>query len=256
MSERVNWSREEHILAFNLYNQISFGTIHIRNPQIQKLAKVLGRTVGSVSYKLANFARLDPALMARGIRGATHGAKGEEAVWEEFASDPESLAFECQRLMAARLGEDLTTYAEVETRDLPKVGMEREAIVRLRVNQGFFRRRVVSAYDGQCCVTGLSNPELLVASHIIPWAEDVGNRLNPRNGLCLNRLHDAVFDRYLMWVDEDFVVHLSSRLVKKAKKPTEALDWIMSFDKKPLFLPKQFRPDPALLKRHAERFVR
>src|SRR2546423_13325831 len=83
-----NWSREEHILAFNLYSQIPFGTIHVRNPKIKALARLLGRSIGSVSYKLANFARLDPSLQRRGIRGLPHGAKGEEEVWNEFAQQP------------------------------------------------------------------------------------------------------------------------------------------------------------------------
>ena len=46
-----NWSREEHIIAFNLYSQIPFGSIHMRNPKVIELAAVLGRKVGSVSYK-------------------------------------------------------------------------------------------------------------------------------------------------------------------------------------------------------------
>ena len=55
------WDRDEHIVAFNLYNRIPFGSIHMRNPQIVELAAVLARKVGSVSYKLANFARLEVA---------------------------------------------------------------------------------------------------------------------------------------------------------------------------------------------------
>jgi len=82
--EGEKWTREEHIIAFNLYSQIPFGTIHMRNPKVIELAAVLGRSAGSVSYKLSNFARLDPALQARGIRGSQHGAKGEEAIWDEF----------------------------------------------------------------------------------------------------------------------------------------------------------------------------
>src|ERR1043165_629362 len=66
------------ILAFNLYSQIPFGTIHIRNPKVIELAKLHPRSVGAASWKLANFARLDPALKARGIKGARRGAKGEE----------------------------------------------------------------------------------------------------------------------------------------------------------------------------------
>ncbi len=251
MTRPGNWTREEHVLAFNLYSQIPFGTIHVRNPRIQQLAELLGRSVGSVSYKLANFARLDPALQARGIRGATHGAKGEEDIWREFSNDAESLAFESQRLMAERLGETLTEYADIETRDLPKAGLEREALVRLRVNQSFFRRRVLSAYDHRCCITGLSVPALLTASHIVPWASDAANRLNPRNGLCLNTLHDRAFDRGLLWVDENFVVHISARLRSGRMGKFGDAQWFCEFDGQPLRLPKTFSPDPVLLGVHA-----
>jgi putative restriction endonuclease len=251
MNRPANWSREEHILAFNLYSQIPFGTIHTYNPQIQRLAKLLGRSVGSISYKLANFARLDPALQARGIRGATHGAKGEEEIWQEFADDAESLAFESQRLMAQRLGEEVTDYAEVDTRDLPKAGLEREAIVRLRVNQSFFRRRVLSAYDNRCCITGLAVPALLTASHIVPWATDASIRLNPRNGLCLNTLHDRAFDRGLLWIDRDFVIHISPDLRDGRMGEFGDATWFYKFNGQTLRLPKKFTPDPELLQRHA-----
>src|ERR1017187_7225246 len=95
-----DWTREEHILAFNLYCKIPFGSIHMRNPRIIELAQLLGRSVGSVSFKLSNFARHDPALQARGIRGNEHGAKGEVEVWREFSANPEALAFESERLLA------------------------------------------------------------------------------------------------------------------------------------------------------------
>ncbi|SUA24417.1 Uncharacterised protein [Neisseria gonorrhoeae] len=52
----------------------------------------------------------------------------------------------------------------------------------------------------------IKQPELLVASHIKPWREDKDNRLNPRNGLCLNALHDKAFDRGLLGIDENFKI--------------------------------------------------
>jgi putative restriction endonuclease len=174
------------VIAFNLYNQIPFGTIHMRNPKVIELAAILGRSVGSVSYKLSNLARLDPSLQARGIRGATHGSKLDEEVWKEFVGRPETVAYESARLLAQHLGQSVEQVAEIDDSDLPPPGEEREALVRLRVNQSFFRRRVLSAYEYRCCVTGLAVPELLVASHIVPWADDPANRLNPRNGLCLS----------------------------------------------------------------------
>ncbi len=252
MAKRDNWTREQHILAFNLYCQIPFGTIHMGNPKLQELAKLLGRSVGAVSYKLANFARLDPALHARNIKGAAHGAKGEEQVWAEFAKDPEALAFESQRLMAKYTGQDLVEYAEVETDDLPPEGKERDAMVKQRVNQNFFRRRVLSAYNGTCCITGLAVPQLLVASHIVPWAEDKKNRLNVRNGLCLNALHDRAFDKHLLWISEKGTVQIAPRLLKETIGKLGEGEWLASFEGKSLTLPKGFTPDAHFLALHRE----
>lgn len=248
-----DWTREEHILAFNLYCKIPFGTIHIHNPEIQKLARIIGRSVGAVSYKLANFARLDPALQERGIRGMSHGAKGEEEVWEEFKAHPEALAYESQRLLAHLLDEPIEKVADVDTDDLPATGIEREAVVRVRVNQSFFRSRILSAYNFRCCVTGLTVQPLLTASHIIPWSEDEKNRLNPKNGLCLNALHDRAFDRHLMWIEDDFVIRFSSKLKKQASAPGDTTHWLTSFEGSRLLLPKKFTPGTEFLKCHAER---
>ena len=66
------WTREELILAINLYCKLPFGKLHSRNPEIINLAKLIGRTANSVAYKLVNFASLDPSLKARGIKGAAN----------------------------------------------------------------------------------------------------------------------------------------------------------------------------------------
>lgn len=245
-----NWTRDELILAFSLYSEIPFGKIHMGNPKVRELARLLDRTPGSVSMKLSNFARLDPALQARGIVGLERGAKGEKEIWDEFKERPETLAFESQELLAEKLGKRLEAVAEIRTDDLPREGIEREALIRVRVNQSFFRRRILSAYEFRCCVTGLNVRELLVASHITPWSEDPQNRLNARNGLCLNPLHDRAFDRRLMWIDPEFRVRFSPRLSSAAREET-SLDWLLSFEGKPLRLPKNFAPDRELLSRHA-----
>ena len=248
-----DWTREEHIIAFEVYSRIPFGTIHMRNPEVIELAALLGRKVGSASLKLANFARLDPFLQQRNIQGLPHGAKGEEAVWKEFAKNPEALAFESERLIAEREGKSVEEVAQIEIDDLPPPGKEREAIVRVRVNQEFFRRRVLSAYGFSCCVTGLSVRPLLVASHIVPWAVDPANRLNPRNGLCLNALHDRAFDSHLMWVEKDFIVRISPKLRAAKKMLGPAAIWLSSFDGKRLILPANFQPDPELLVKHEKK---
>src|SRR6202790_2690565 len=132
---RRDWTREELIVAFNLYCKIPFGRIHIRNPLIIELARSIGRTPSAVSWKLANFARLDPALKARRIAGATHGAQGEVDVWNEFNNNWEKLAFESERLLQSMTG--LIPDSSAETQEFPE-GRTRETIVRARINQGFF----------------------------------------------------------------------------------------------------------------------
>lgn len=251
--EGEKWNREELVIAFNLYNQIPFGAIHARNPKLVELAAVLGRSPGSVSFKLSNFARLDPSLQARGIRGLQHGAKGDAEVWNEFVQRPDALVYESAQLLAARVGRSVENVAEVEESDLPPPGEEREAIVRLRVNQSFFRKRVLSAYELRCCVTGLGTTELLVASHIVPWAEDAANRLNPKNGLCLNALHDRAFDRHLMWVASDYRVRFAPSLHDSVRHGEASLAWLLSFEGSRLKLPKRFAPDSGFLGQHTRR---
>ena len=77
-------------------------------------------------------------------------------------------------------------------------GKEKERIIKTRVNQSLFRKVVLATYNNKCCITGLAQPELLIASHIIPWSVNEKERLNPSNGICLNALHDKAFDSGLI----------------------------------------------------------
>ena len=136
-----NWTRAETILAFNLYCKIPFGRIDQRNPEIIALANRLGRTPGSVSYKLANLARLDPALRRRNIAGASHGSKMDEEVWNEFQGNWDSLAYESELLLSQ------PERALVEDLDDFPVGGMRDSLVKTRINQRFFRAAVLAAYE-------------------------------------------------------------------------------------------------------------
>ena len=244
------WSRDELILAFNLYCKIPFGRIDMHNPEIISLAKILGRSPAAVSWKLANFARLDPSLKKRNIAGASHGSKLDEAVWNEFSRDWAGLAFESERLLADRSRTSVESIAEIDPADLPPRGKERDAMVRVRVNQAFFRRAVLAAYDFRCCITGLAVPELLVASHIVPWSRDVVNRVNPRNGLLLNALHDRAFDLGLLTITPNFVVKVSPGLLKKSRDGSPAAALLAESDGFPMRLPQKFLPEAAFLRYH------
>lgn len=75
---------------------------------------------------------------------------------------------------------------------------------RARRGQGVFRDRVMEYWSGTCPLTGISEPDLVRASHIVPWnrCEVEADRLDPDNGLLLSSLWDAAFDRGLVSFDD------------------------------------------------------
>jgi putative restriction endonuclease len=243
------WTREELILAFNLYCKIPFGQIHNRNPQIIELASLIQRSPSAVSWKLANFARLDPILQKRSIGGASHGSKADIDIWNEFNSDWDSLAYESEKLLAKLTSKSLIHAIENEGDILPKEGKDREAVVRVRVNQAFFRSMVLAAHNHQCCITGLSIVELLNASHIVPWSKDKENRVNPQNGICLNALHDRAFDRGFITVLPNFTVKVSKH-IKDIKTDDAAIRFLKDYDGSKIRLPNRFLPQSEFLIYH------
>jgi putative restriction endonuclease len=243
------WTREELILAFNLYFKIPFGKFDKKTPEIIALSRILGRTPSAVTMKLSNFARLDPTLKERGIVGASHGSKLDIVVWDEFIGNLEQLSFESEVLLAEKAGQKVEEATGIYTTDLPREGKEREALVKRRVNQYFFRKIVLASYGLKCCITGLNIPLLLTASHIIPWAKDEINRMNPQNGLCLNALHDRAFDVGLITITPDLLVRVSPR-VEKLSKETSVSDLLMKYDGESIRKPKRFLPDKKFLEYH------
>ncbi len=245
------WSRDELIVAFNLYCKTPFGRIHIHNPEIIALAKAIERTPSSVAWKLANFARLDPMLQQRNIKGASHGSKQDIEIWEEFNQDWDKLAFESEKLLAQMTHQSIEDSVQTDDTVL-QIGRERESIVRVRINQSFFRKSVLAAYGFRCCISGLAIPELLNASHIIPWANDTANRVNPRNGLCLNALLDRAFDRGLITVTPELKVKVSPRIKSHSRNDSaNALLWV--YNNRPIRLPDRFVPEPKFLEYHNDK---
>ncbi|MHB1456302.1 MAG: HNH endonuclease [Armatimonadota bacterium] len=242
LDKREAWTREELVLAVNLYCKTPFGKIHIRNPEIISLASKLGRTPGSISYKLANFASIDPSLDRK---GASNVSKLDIIVWNEFHDNWDDMVYESEKLVAD-IQETIIDEIDEDILSLPE-GKMRESMVKIRINQRFFRQMILASYNETCCITGMSVTELLVASHIIPWALDSENRMNPRNGLCLNALHDKAFDAGLITINESFQV-IVSQLVHEM--PYEKTKLIADYDKQLLTMPSRFIPDQAYLDFH------
>ena len=127
-------------------------------------------------------------------------------------------------------------------------GATRQVLVEQRIKQNFFRRAVLASYGGRCCISGVSDTRLLVASHIVPWREDKANRLNPSNGLCLSAIHDKAFDQYLFTLSDDHRVVLSHSLKQTTDTFLREVFWAV--EDKSIELPERFAPEPAFIARH------
>ena len=248
--ERRNWTREELILAFNLYCKIPYGTFHGRNPKVIELAKLIDRTPNALALKLSNFASFDPYHQRRGIKGLQNTGKLDKEVWDEFTNNWNDLIFESERILASKQGTTIEGKYDLEL-DAPvsRRGEDRIAELKIRVNQSFFRSLILSIYRSKCAISGVDIPDLPIASHIIPWAKNEKERLNPQNGLCLSPLYDRCFDKGYIGITSDYRIVLSRELKHNSEK-----DYFVRhfgrLEEMPISLPDRFLPDPDFLDYH------
>ena len=243
------WTKEQLQLAFHLYCQLPFGKLDMRNPEVIRLATLIGRTPGAVAMKLVNFASLDPAITSTGRKGLDGASNLDREVWAEFHADWEKLAVECEML---RRNLDHAALLEDEADELlvPEdySGETRRVVTEQRIKQNFFRRAVLSSYRGRCCMSGLSEPRLLIASHIMPWSKDKTNRLNPSNGLCLSAIHDRAFDKGLLALTDDFKIIVSEEL--KRRKETFVIEVLLPLSGRTIEPPERFAPQAEFIAWH------
>lgn len=140
----------------------------------------------------------------------------------------------------------------MEEINLGNTGFDAERETKERVGQIFFRNAVMSAYDYRCCITGINVSELLIASHIKPWAKsaDYTEKINPRNGLCLNALHDRAFDQGFIAIDKNFRIIVSEILKGNSKIDDTTKKWLTAFDGEKINLPNKCQPDIRFLEYH------
>lgn len=253
------WTREETILCFYLYCQVPFSRTNKSNPEVVKLANLLGRTVGSVVRKLGNLGAVDERLRAFNISGLTNYAKLDKEVFDEYVNDWEALVSASQNILdrintekGIKLIKPVEETAEkdiiAEFSRLSKLPTEKQATVNVRIRQSFFRRSVLSNYDSKCCISGLDIPELLIASHIIPWKENENSRIDPQNGLLLSEIHDKAFDIGLITITPDYRIRISKKLFKS--KSHFAQSSILEFEGKEINILSKFLPKEEYLTWH------
>lgn len=242
----MKWTEDELKLALALYCQLPFGKMHSRNHEIIRLSEKIGRTPSAVAMKLVNLASLDPEIINSGRTGLGNASAMDRLVWQKFQNNWDSEISSAADKLAAI--EDIKKEIEEEELPLP-VETTRKVEVEVRKKQYIFRRMVLSSYVGVCCISGLSEPRLLVASHIVPWNKSNENRLNPRNGLCLSVLHDKAYDRGLLTVLPDYTIAISQD-ISKLRDDKFIQETLVSCHGNKIALPEKFHPAPEFLEWH------
>lgn len=157
--------------------------------------------------------------------------------------EPDAPAYVIEREPRATVLEDIRRV-ESDTA-IPET--QRLQLAKARVGQGFFRKQVI-LFDGECRVTGVSDPHLLIASHIKPWREATnGERLSGHNGVLLSPHVDSLFDEQWITFEDDGQMRVHPALAR------DVLDrWAID----PAKRVERFRPEQAaFLARHRELFA-
>lgn len=139
--------------------------------------------------------------------------------------------------------------------DITKEGEDKISLTKQRKGQDYFRRMILANYGGRCALTGIDIPQLLLASHIIPWADKSHKkeRLNPCNGICLSALYDKAFDQGLISISpDDYSVVISSVLRENETKEYFDKHFGIIIGKK-LMMPTEYLPNRDFLAYHRDK---
>ena len=248
MAARRPWTRGELLVAFALYLKLPFGQLHHRHPEIAAQAARIDRTPGALAMKLVNIASLDDSITRTGRSGLRNASNADREMWAEMQSDWPAFTAAAE---AALEGDSEQPSAGASPASDAAQGIDVPTVATRRRGQALFRQTVLSAYRNQCALTGLADQRLLIASHIIPWSQDPKMRLNPRNGIALNPLHDKAFDQGLITFDEHLRLMLSPALPASESEFARAAFTAQSGTQ--LAVPEKFAPDPDALMYHRER---
>ena len=116
-----------------------------------------------------------------------------------------------------RIIEDELTKAVEEEKFLSQT--EKNSIIKSRIGQGLFRKKLLQKYENRCIITGINDTRLLIASHIKPW--EVSNneeRISKNNGLILSSTYDKLFDIGLITFENSGKILISNDLNVENRK--------------------------------------
>jgi putative restriction endonuclease len=247
---RDNWNKEQLIVALNLYWKIPYNKISgSSNSVIKRIAPIINRTPAALAYKLMNFTSLDSEKQKIGNKGKSAASSADKEIWHEYFGQWEALALDSLVILSNLQNKPIEETLDLDPELKFAEGKEKERIVKTRVNQNDFRQRILASYNQKCSITGISFTSLLVASHIIPWSKNTKERLNPKNGICLNNIHDKAFDKGLITITTDFKVKLSDAILKKRKEDS-VQKYFIEYENKPIILPERFSPSIEFLEYH------
>jgi hypothetical protein len=123
--------------------------------------------------------------------------------------------------LAVSLPEAPLDRFKAKTANLPRT-TEAERMVIQRIGQDVFRDALMDYWEGRCPLTGITEPALLRASHIVPWSDCTdAQRLDVYNGLLLSALWDAAFDKGLVSFADDGTPLASPKLSELARRTLE-----------------------------------
>lgn len=218
------WEEPELILALALYCTLPASKIAGKTPAIIELAAKLGRTPGSVSFKLANFLAIDERAKGKGF---SHCGVKDKLVMERFTDPVTStidllkLSDSVQEILNTGLyGSDVEQIILPESSSgvsaflNPQMGHDKMVTAKVRMGQIFFRRSVLANCRDRCMITGCRHPSLLEAAHILPWSDFHSDRLSMGNGIALNVFMHRAYDRNLMGISPDGRVEFAESFIE------------------------------------------
>lgn len=250
---KILWTREQFMLVMNLYTKIRYGQFNNRNSEVIQLAKLINKTPGAVAYKLVHLSSQDPFHQNRGIKGLANPGKNAIEIYRDFQADWNEMLYQSEVLLAKYKNKTIEEeYSEWEDADLEilktKKGLDKERLVKTRVNQSLFRRIITTNYSNSCAVCSLNIDKLLVASHILKWSENQKERLNPENGLCLCNIHDKAFELGYLGITGDYQLNISDELSAVSEETYVAM--FKRHQNQKIKLPDKFYPNPSFLDNH------